>query len=85
MPFADEWQRIVGKRMGDWFGAYKAVGGEVDDEGVATGGTRFATSPGAVLAVCVRPASREWVGGTPWLHLRDDDVSRIGRPVPRSA
>ena len=30
MPFADEWQRIVGKRMGDWFGAYKAVGGEVD-------------------------------------------------------
>ena len=30
MPFADEWQRIVSKRMGEWFGAYKAVGGEVD-------------------------------------------------------
>lgn len=30
MPFADEWQRVVGKRMDAWFGAYKAAGGEVD-------------------------------------------------------
>ena len=30
LPFADEWQRVVGKRMDEWFGAYKAVGGLVD-------------------------------------------------------
>ena len=29
MPFADEWQKVVAKRMGAWFGAYKQAGGQV--------------------------------------------------------
>lgn len=30
MPFADKWQSVVGRRMDEWFGAYKQVGGMVD-------------------------------------------------------